>query len=224
MSLNLKKKNQSNIYFLNKIFKNGYKYRFLKFLKNSIFFFKIFKGIQVNKIRTIFCYYDIFKKIDLNWMAPKYFTRVYTKKTKKKTSKYLKSIPILKDKRIQEFFKILNLLLYKLPIRTIQLRIFYLIFTFYTYSVSFFKLTTTFDEDSVNIKKKIIKVNVKKKIFLNEKKRVKQLKGKNPKFKILKNKYKKILKIKLGSNKTSKLMDDFKNKFKDKFKYKINSL
>ena len=152
--------------FLNKIFKNGKKYKFFKFLKNILILFKILKKIfKTNILKYTIFSFNIFEKIFLSWSFPEYCITYKIKKDfkKRKKVKDLTGLILRVDNETTELYKWLYLLLYKLPIRTIQLKLYYIVHSLNVYGSSIYNL----DEESKEIFAKS-RNSLKKKNFWKE--------------------------------------------------------
>lgn len=112
--------------FLNKLLKSGKKYKYFLILKNSTKLHdKSYKYIPRNQIKT--WYYDIINKEEL---LKKTHSYTFVKKTIKKKKKFKKIISVTKlnirQDILKESFKLINMIVYKLPIRTLSLKLYYL--------------------------------------------------------------------------------------------------
>lgn len=168
--------------FFSKIFRNGLKLRFLKFFKNFLILFRILKNsFKSTKINNLNFSYNIIEENMFEKFLPEYSITYSIKKNfkERRKEKNLKSAPLKSHKKISELFKWLYLTIYKIPVRTIQLRLFYLFFCFKITGANVEKLREEskqiFAENVVSFKRKFrfkrlkkLKFRQKKKIKLNE--------------------------------------------------------
>lgn len=119
---------------LNRLFKNGNKYSMLKNFKNILFLFGIFrKYFKRKNLRFMFFSKNLVEEELLDLYLPEYSVSYKIKKDfkkKKKTKKLTGSIVKI-NKEITELYKWWYLLFYKIPIRTLKLKLFYFILLIY---------------------------------------------------------------------------------------------
>lgn len=120
--------------FLNKILKNGLKYKYFIYLKKSLILFRKLKLIlhKIN-MKNIQFSPNLFEDSLVEWYLPEYSVTYLLKKDmkSKKRIKILKGFIIKIDNNAIELYKWIYLILYRLPIRSFQLKIFYLLIALY---------------------------------------------------------------------------------------------
>ena len=152
-----------SIKFINKFLKNGKKYRLFKFLKNSLIFYIIVKFLVKKRINMWLLSKNIVELELLNYITPTYGLIIKVIKKKKKKIKEFRSFFMDENHKdtYKELFRLWYPLMYKLPIRTIQLRLFYYIYVLYVYGGLFHEISDY--PETVYDKTRVIKELLKKK-------------------------------------------------------------
>jgi len=117
--------------FFCKIFRRGLKLKFLRIFKKNLILIRVLKHSLKNlNLDNIEFSPNIIEEKMLENFLPEYSITYLIKRNfkERKNEKLLKSSITKIDKRFLELFKWLYLTVYKIPVRTIQLRLLYLFF------------------------------------------------------------------------------------------------
>lgn len=131
-----KKKPNQTKNFIIRILRNGKKYNYLKLLKNSFFLFSKFKYknlsfLKNKRLHKLRLEKTIFNKESLKKNTFSYAFNIKTRYISKKRKKFVNVTKLLStDVTTKNLFKLMSYMLNKIPLRTLQLRLFYLIFSF----------------------------------------------------------------------------------------------
>ena len=157
------KKVNLDIKFINRIFKNGNKYHIFKILRNFYLFFKIIENKYKKRFKFLKITEILFKKSVLNIIKPTFGLKSIAERNKKNI-RILKSQFLKKNKYIKEIYSIFYLLIFKIKIRTLNLKIFYII---YILHICIGEYINIFEQSKVKYKKSPIFL---KAIFFKKKK------------------------------------------------------
>ena len=154
--------------FLNKILKSGKKYKYFLTIKNLVKLYDLIYDYLPNKEERVVDS-NTFSKEQL---LKKFHGYTFIKKVIKKKKKFKKIINVtklnIKQNILKEWFKLIGLIIYKLPVRTLDLKIFYLSLIINNRDIRGLKVLkrlAVLYYKNVKVERKLVKKSFKRKIY-----------------------------------------------------------